>query len=94
MSYVDQQELAGLSQGVAQMIDLASRWTGREEARATEAQTATIGGFVVGFHQDLRNQFGFVGAGTIDPVRTKCDVRDFAIIKADLDAAVNALRGK
>lgn len=94
VSYVDKEELAGLSQAVAQMIDFAGRWTGREDARATEAQYATLGGFIVGFHQDSRNQFGFLGAGTVDPVRTRCAVRDFAIIKADLDAAIDALKNK
>jgi len=94
VSYVDREELAGLSQAVSQMIDVAGRWTGREDARATEAQYATLGGFIVGFHQDNRNQFGFLGAGTVDPVRTRCAVRDFAIIKADLDAAIDVLKNK
>jgi hypothetical protein len=93
-SYVDDAELAGLSQAVTQMIDLAGRWTGREDARATEAQYATLGGFTIGFHQDGRNQFGFVAAGSVDPVRMKCAVRDFVIIKADLDAAADVLKNK
>jgi hypothetical protein len=93
-SYVDLGELAGLSQGVTQMMTVASQWTGREDAHSMEAQFATAGGFVIGFHQDTRNQQGFVAAGPVDPARRTCNVQDFAIIKAAIDDAIALLRGK
>jgi hypothetical protein len=93
-SYVDQVELAGLSQALGQMIASAAQWTGREDSRATEAQFATLGGFVVGFHQDSRNQQGYVIAGVIDPARHVCAVADFPVIKTAIDDAITLLRDK
>ena len=93
-SYVDQGELAGLSQALGQMIAVASQWTGREDSRATEAQFATVGGFIVGFHQDSRNQSGYVIAGVVDPARHACAVRDFAVIKTAIDSAIGLLKDK
>src|SRR5579864_102488 len=85
MSYVDLGELAGLSQAVGQMMTEASQWTGREDSHSMEAQFATVGGFVIGFHQDIRNQRAFVAAGPVDPARRACNVQDFAIIKTAID---------
>ena len=93
-SYVDLGELAGLSQAVTQMMTVASQWTGREDSRSMEAQFATLGGFVLGFHQDTRSQQAFVAAGPVDPVRRACSVQDFAIIKTAIDDAIALLRGK
>jgi hypothetical protein len=93
-SYVDLGELAALSQAVGQMMTVASQWTGREDSRSMEAQFATVGGFVIGFHQDTRNQQGFVAAGPVDPARHTCNVQDFAIIKTAIDDAIALLRNK
>lgn len=93
-SYVDLTELAGLSQGLGQMITVAGQWTGREDSRATEARFATADGFAIGFHQDSRNQQGYVVAGLIDPARHPCAVQDFATIKAAVDDAIALLKDK
>lgn len=93
-SYVDFGELAGLSQAVTQMMAVASQWTGREDSRAMEARFATADGFVVGFHQDSRNQTGYVIAGLVDPARRTCSVPDFAIIKTAVEDAVSLLKDK
>lgn len=93
-SYVDLSELAGLSQGLNQMITVAGQWTGREDSRATEARFATADGFAIGFHQDSRNQQGYVVAGLVDPARHTCAVQDFATIKAAVDDAIALLKDK
>lgn len=93
-SYVDLGELAGLSQAVGQMMTVASQWTGREDSHSMEAQFATVGGFVIGFHQDNRNQQAFVAAGPVDPARRACNVQDFAIIKTAVDDAIALLKNK
>ena len=93
-SYVDLGELAGLSQAVGQMMTVASQWTGREDSHSMEAQFATVGGFVIGFHQDNRNQQAFVAAGPVDPARRMCNVQDFAIIKTAVDDAIALLKNK
>jgi hypothetical protein len=93
-SYVDLGELAGLSQAVTEMMTVASQWTGREDTRAMEARFATADGFVLGFHQDSRNQTGYVIAGLVDPARRACGVQDFAIIRTAIDDAIALLRTK
>jgi hypothetical protein len=93
-SYVDLGELAGLSQAVGQMMTVASQWTGREDSHSMEAQFATVGGFVIGFHQDIRNQQAFVAAGPVDPARRACNVQDFGIIKTAIDDAIALLKNK
>jgi hypothetical protein len=93
-SYIDVGELAGLSQAVGQMMTVASQWTGREDSHSMEAQFATVGGFVIGFHQDIRNQQGFVAAGPVDPARRACNVQDFVIIKTAVDDAIALLKNK
>jgi hypothetical protein len=93
-SYVDLSELAGLSQAIGQMMTVASLWTGREDSHSMEAQFATVGGFVVGFHQDVRSQQAFVAAGPVDPARRTCNVQDFAIIKTAIDDAIALLKNK
>jgi len=93
-SYVDLGELAGLSQAVTQMMTVASQWTGREDSRSMEAQFMTAGSFVIGFHQDIRTQQGFVAAGAVDPARHPCNVQDFVIIKTAIDDAIALLKNK
>jgi len=93
-SYVDFGELAGLSQALTQMVTVASQWTGREDTRAMDARFATADGFVLGFHQDSRNQRGFVSAGLVDPARRPCSVQDFATIKTAVDDAIALLKNK
>jgi hypothetical protein len=93
-SYVDFGELAGLSQALTQMVTVASQWTGREDTRAMDARFATADGFVLGFHQDSRNQQGFVSAGLVDPARRACNVQDFATIKTAVDDAIALLKNK
>lgn len=93
-SYVDFGELAGLSQALTQMVTVASQWTGREDTRAMDARFATADGFVLGFHQDSRNQQGFVSAGLVDPARRACNVQDFAAIKTAVDDAIALLKNK
>ena len=72
----------------------ASQWTGREDSHSMEEQFATLGGFVIGFHQDIRNQQAFVAAGPVDPARSTCNVQDFAIIKTAIDDAIALLKNK
>jgi hypothetical protein len=93
-SYVDFGELAGLSQALTQMVTAASQWTGREDTRAMDARFATAGGFVLGFHQDSRNQQAYVSAGLVDPARRTCSVQDFATIKTAVDDAIGLLKEK
>jgi hypothetical protein len=93
-SYVDLGELAGLSQAVGQMMTAASQWTGREDSHSMEAQFATVGGFVIGFHQDIRSQQAFVAAGPVDSAKSACNVQDFAIIKTAIDDAIVLLKNK
>ncbi len=93
-SYVDFGELAGLSQALTQMVTVASQWTGREDTRAMDARFATADGFVLGFHQDSRNQTGYVVAGLVDPARRACNVQDFATIKTAVDDAIALLKNK
>jgi hypothetical protein len=76
------------------MAAAASQWSGREDSRASEARYATIGGFEVGFHEDSRNQQGYVIAGQVDPVRRTCAVQDFALIKTAVDEAIALLKDK
>lgn len=91
-SYLDIDELAGLSQALAQMAADAAGWSGREPTQAREAHYATAGGFEVGFHEDSRNQQGYILAGAADPVRRACAVQDFALIKAAVDEAIALLK--
>jgi len=93
-SYVDLGELAGLSQAIGQMMTAASQWTGREDSHSMEAQFTTVGGFALGFHQDVRSQQAFVAAGPVDPARRTCNVQDFAIIKTAIDDAIVLLKNK
>jgi hypothetical protein len=93
-SYVDLGELAGLSQAIGQMMTVASQWTGREDSHSMEAQFTTVGGFALGFHQDVRSQQAFVAAGPVDPARRTCNVQDFGIIKTAIDDAIALLKNK
>ncbi len=93
-SCVDITELAGLSQGLTQMMTDASSWSGREDTRAREAHFPTVGGFEVGYHEDGRNQQGYVLVGPVDPVRRICAVQDFALIKTAVDEAIALLKDK
>ncbi|HEY6356596.1 MAG TPA: hypothetical protein VIX35_00045 [Vicinamibacterales bacterium] len=93
-SYVDFGELAGLSQALMQMVTAASQWTGREDTRAMDARFATAGGFVLGFHQDSRDQQVYVSAGLVDPARRACNVQDLATIKTAVEDAIVLLKEK
>lgn len=93
-SFLDLEEVEGLSKALAHMIELAARWKDTEKQEYTEVQFATKGDFLIGFHQQKRDQRGFMSSGFVGATRVSIDVLDFAKVKGLLDQGVTLLQGK
>lgn len=93
-TYLDMEEVEGLSRALPYMIQFAARWKDTEKQEYTEVQFATKGDFRLGFSQDKRDQRGFVSSGPVGVMRVLIDMSEFARIKLLLDQAVTLLQGK
>jgi len=93
-SFVDMEELAGLSQAVTELAGIAAKWNGREEEHFIDAQFTTIGGLAIGFAQDRRVQKAFIQSGLIEPVRTPIEIQDLLRTRDMIDEAIAVLRTK
>jgi hypothetical protein len=93
-SFVDMEELSGLSQAVTDLASIAAKWNGREEEHFIDAQFTTVGGLAIGFAQDRRVQRAFLQAGFIEPTRTTIDIQDLLRVRDMIDEAITLLRTK
>jgi hypothetical protein len=93
-SFLDIDEAASLSRALTSMIELAGKWTGREDQRSTDVSFTTVGGFAIGIHEAGRVQRGFLSSGVADPVRTSIEVADFVTLKLAVDQAIAVLAEK
>ena len=93
-SYLDLDELEGLSKALADMGDLAARWKDTDKPEYSEAQFATRSDFRIGLSQQRRQQRGFVSSGGIGGGRVPFDVAELARIKDLVDQGLLLLQGK
>lgn len=93
-SYLDMDELPALSQALADLMSIASGWTGRAEDRTKDAHFASAGGFVVTLHQDFHGQEASIQAGVLDPVIRPIAPASLSVVKAAIDEALRVLREK
>ena len=93
-SYVDFEEIAGLSEALTAMTDLVRSWAGSQDRRMTELSFTSVGGFRVEVREMGRVQRAFMYTGLIEPVVTGFDVNDLTALKQAVDQAVGILNSK
>jgi hypothetical protein len=92
-SFIDFDELTGLSQGLTSMAELATNWT-HDDRQATELSFTTTGGFRLAIRQSARLPRAYLSTGLIDPVVTSVDVAELPTLKQAFDQALAILNSK
>ncbi len=93
-SFLDLDEAGSLSRALTGMIDLTTKWTGREEQRSTDLAFNSIGGFAVAVRQFAHAQRVFLSSGFLDPMSASIEITDFAALKQAVDQALATLADK
>jgi hypothetical protein len=92
-SFIDVDELAGLSRALSAMSELSARWT-HDDRQATEMAFTTSGGFRIAIRQSARIPRTYLSTGLLDPVVTSIDLAELPTIKHAFDQAIALLNSK
>jgi hypothetical protein len=92
-SFIDIDELIGLSRGLASMAELAAKWN-PDDRQATELSVTTTGGFRLAIRQSARVPRAYLSTGLIDTVVTSIDVSELPTLKQAFDQALAILNSK
>ena len=93
-SYMDLDELIKLSRGLAAMAELAAKWTGHDDRRASELSFTSAGGFRLAIRQSARLPRAYLSTGLLDPVVTSIEIVELGTLKDAFDQALAILNGK
>ena len=93
-SYMDLEELEALSSGLTSMTELAEKWTGRDDRRASELTFTSNGGFRLAIRQSVRLPRAYLSTGLLDPVITSIELNELGTLKLALDQALAILQSK
>ena len=93
-SYVDAEEIQGLANALAGMVDLVKNWSVGSEQKMTALSFQSIDGLRIEIRESLRLQRGFIITGLIDPTITPFELADLTSLKHAIDQAAAFLRGK
>ena len=92
-SYIDIEELPGLTRGITAMSELAAKWT-HDDRQATELTFTTEGGFRIAIRHSARIPRAFLSTGLVDPVITSIELAELPTLKQALDQALTILNSK
>lgn len=93
-SFMDLDELTRLSRGLASMAELAGKWAGPDDRRATELVFTSAGGFRLAIRQSARVPRVYLSTGLLDPVVTSIELIEIETLKHAFDQALAILNGK
>lgn len=92
-SFIDVDELTGLSRALSSMTDLAGKWM-HDDRQATQMVFTTSGGFRIAIRQSARIPRAYLSTGLLDPVVTSIDLAELPSIKYAFDQAISLLNSK
>lgn len=93
-SYMDLDELVRLTRGLRSMADIAARWTGHDDRRASELSFTSAGGFRLAIRQSLRLPRAYLSTGLLDPVVTSIELVELSTLKDAFEQALAILQSK
>ena len=93
-SYMDFDELVALSRGLRSMADLAAKWTGHDDRRASELTFTSAGGFRLAIRQSIRLPRAYLSTGLLDPVVTSIELIELSTLRDAFDQALTILQSK
>jgi hypothetical protein len=94
VSFVDLEELQGLSDGLAYMADLAKKWVPTAGDPYTEVEYISKGEFRIGFYKDKSGFRAFCQSGVIGSVQASVDISGLLGMKTLVDQAITLLKDK
>jgi hypothetical protein len=92
-SYIDIEELPGLTRGITAMSELAAKWT-HDDRQATELTYTTEGGFRLAIRHSARIPRAFLSTGLLDPVVASMELAELPTLKQAFDQAFALLNSK
>ena len=93
-SFIDMDELQGLSQALGYMIDLSGKWNGQPHEPYTEVTYTSKGEFQVGFYQQGAKTSAYCRSGLIGTTTAFLKLADLPKMKAFIDQAITLLNSK
>jgi hypothetical protein len=93
-SFIDYDELESLSQALAYMSNLSTKWKGQQHDPYTEVIYTSKGEFEVGFYQQGTKSRAFCRSGDIGSTDAFLDLGDLPRMKALVDQAITLLKTK
>jgi hypothetical protein len=94
VSFIDVDELQGLSDALSYMIDLSGKWGGQSHSPYTEVIYISKGELRTGFFQQGTRSSAFVTSGSIGSVTAYLDTPDLQTLKTEVDEAITTLASK
>ena len=93
-SFIDFEELDGLSQALAYLIDLENKWSGQPREPYTEVSYTSKGEFEVGFYKRGNDRAVYCKSGRIGAATAFLTIADLPKLKAFVDQAISVLKTK
>jgi len=93
-SFLDLEEVEGLSKAIDYIIELAEKWKGVEREPYTEVSYSSKSNFTVGFFQKEKERSGFVKNGVAGSASLFIETERFIMLKKMLDKGIMTLAGK
>jgi hypothetical protein len=93
-SFLDIEEITGLSRALTSMAELAAKWNGHDERHATELSFTSAGGFTLAIRESARVTRAYLSTGLTDPVITSIEVTELVTLKHAVDQALAILSSK
>ena len=93
-SFLDIDEITGLSRALTSMAELAAKFNLHDERRATELSFTSAGGFTLAIRESARVNRAYLSTGLTDPVVTSIEVTELVTLKQAVDQALAILNSK
>jgi len=91
-SYLDVEEIGGLSEALMSMADLVRSWSAGDDRKMTTLSFTSVDGLRIEVRESARVQRGFLYTGIVDPVVTPFELSDLTALKQAFDEALAYLR--
>jgi len=93
-SFLDIEEIGGLSEALVSMADLARSWSAGDDRKMTTLSFTSVDGLRIEVRESSRGQRAYLYTGIVDPVVTPFELSDLTALRQSFDHALVYLQRK
>lgn len=93
-SFLDIEEIGGLSEALVSMADLVRSWSAGDDRKMTTLSFTSVDGLRIEVRESARVQRAFLYTGIVDPVVTPFELSDLTALRQSFDQALAYLQRK